>query len=177
MKKENKKWIITVFILAFVLSLLFSGVSTVISNNLNTISLVIVTLIVIVIGIVFDMVGVAVLSCEEAFLHAKASKKIKGAKEAIKLVKSAPKVSTVSCDVIGDICGIVSGTLGAVLTLNIAEYYNFSATITTILITAVISSLTVGLKAIFKLVATKNADSITLTAGKVIRFFTFIKEK
>lgn len=177
MTKENKKWIIIVFVLSFVLSLIFSGVSTVISENLNAILLAVLTLVVIIIGIVFDMVGVAVLSCEEAFLHARASKKIKGAKEAIKLVKSAPKVSTVSCDVIGDICGIVSGTLGAVLTLRIAEYYEFSTLITTILITAVISALTVGLKAIFKLIATKNADSITLTAGKVIRFFTLIKEK
>ena len=177
MKNDNKKWIIIVFVLAFVLSIIFSGVSTALSNKLNTPLLIIVTLIVITIGIIFGMVGVAVLSCEEAFLHARASKKIKGSKEAIKLVKSAPKVASVSCDVVGDICGIVSGTLGAVVTLNIANYFNFSATITTILVTAVISALTVGFKAIFKAVATKNADKIILTAGKVIRFFTFNKEK
>ena len=177
MKNDNKKWIVIVFILAFVLSIVFSGVSTVLSNNLNTPLLIIVTLLVVAIGILFDMIGVAVLSCEEAFLHARASKKIKGAKEAIKLVKSAPKVSSVCCDVVGDICGIVSGTLGAVVTLNIANHFNFSATITTILVTAVISALTVGFKAIFKAVATKNADKIILAAGKVVRFFTFNKEK
>jgi hypothetical protein len=177
MKNDNKKWITIVFILAFVLSILFSGVSTVLSNHLNTVLLAIVTLVVVTIGIVFDMIGVAVLSCEEAFLHARASKKIKGAKEAIKLVKSAPKVSSVTCDVVGDICGIVSGVLAAVLTLRIAEYFNFSVTTTTILITAVVSALTVGFKAVFKVIATKNADSIILIAGKVVRFFTFNKEK
>ena len=177
MKNDNKKWIVIVFILAFVLSIVFSGVSTVLSNNLNTPLLIIVTLIVVAIGILFDMIGVAVLSCEEAFLHARASKKIKGAKEAIKLVKTAPKVSSVCCDVVGDICGIVSGTLGAVVTLNIATYFEFSATLTTILVTAVISALTVGFKAVFKAVATKNADRIILAAGKVVRFFTFNKEK
>ncbi|MBQ4031627.1 MAG: hypothetical protein II625_07705 [Bacilli bacterium] len=177
MKNDNKKWIVIVFILAFVLSIVFSGASTVLSNNLNTPLLIIVTLLVVAIGILFDMIGVAVLSCEEAFLHARASKKIKGAKEAIKLVKSAPKVSSVCCDVVGDICGIVSGTLGAVVTLNIANYFDFSATLTTILVTAVISALTVGFKAIFKAVATKNADKIILAAGKVVRFFTFNKEK
>ena len=175
MKNDDKKWIIIVFILAFTLSIVFSGISTVLSNNLNTILLGIVILIVVAIGIIFDMIGVAVLSCEEAFLHARASKKIKGAKEAIKLVKSAPKVASVSCDVIGDICGIVSGTLGAVLTINIANYFDFSATVTTVLVTAVISALTVGFKAIFKSVATKNADSIILTVGKVISFFTLKK--
>ncbi len=177
MKNDNKKWITIVFILAFVLSILFSGVSTVLSNHLNTVLLAIVTLVVVTIGIVFDMIGVAVLSCEEAFLHARASKKIKGAKEAIKLVKSAPRVASVTCDVVGDICGVVSGTLGAVLTLNVADYFDFSVTLTTILITAVISSLTVGFKAIFKVVATKNADKIILVVGKVVRFFTFNKEK
>ena len=177
MKNDNKKWIVIVFILAFILSIVFSGISTALSNNLNTPLLIIVTLLVVAIGILFDMIGVAVLSCEEAFLHARASKKIKGAKEAIKLVKSAPKVSSVCCDVVGDICGIVSGTLGAVVTLNIANYFEFSTTITTILVTAVISALTVGFKAIFKAVATKNADVIILSAGKVIRFFTFNKEK
>ncbi len=177
MKNDNKKWIITVFILTFILSILFSGVSTLLSNHLNTVLLGLVTLIVIVIGILFDMVGVAVLSCEEAFLHARASKKIKGAKEAVKLVKSSPKVASISCDVIGDICGIVSGTLGAVLTLKIADYFDFSTTVTTILVTAVISAITIGFKAIFKVVATKKADSIILTVGKIIRFFTFNKEK
>ena len=177
MKNDDKKWIVIVFVLAFVLSIVFSGVSTVISNNLNTVLLAVVTLVVVAIGILFDMIGVAVLSCEEAFLHARASKKIKGAKEAIKLVKSAPKVSSVTCDVVGDICGIVSGTLGAVLTLNIANHFDFSATVTTILVTAVISALTVGFKAIFKVIATNNADSIILVVGKVIRFFTFNKEK
>ena len=175
MKNDDKKWIIIVFILSFILSIIFSGVSTVLSNNLNTVLLAIVLLVVVAIGIIFDMIGVAVLSCEESFLHARASKKIKGAKEAIKLVKSAPKVASVSCDVIGDICGIVSGTLGAVLTINIANYFDFSATVTTILVTAVISALTVGFKAIFKSVATKNADSIILIVGKVIGFFTLKK--
>lgn len=169
--KSNVNWIYKVFLLSFILSILFSGISTIISNSFNEIILTIIILIVISIGIVFDMIGVAVLTSKEANLHAKATKKLKGAKEAISLLKNSTKVSSVCNDVIGDICGIVSGSLGAVLTISIANYFNFNLTITTILVTAVISALTVGFKAVFKGVATKNSDSIVFMTGKVISIF------
>ncbi len=169
--KSNVNWIYKVFLLSFILSILFSGISTVISDTFNEIVLTIIILVVISIGIIFDMIGVAVLTSKEANLHAKATKKLKGAKEAISLLKNSTKVSSVCNDVIGDICGIVSGSLGAVLTLSIANYFHFSTTITTILVTAVISALTVGFKAVFKNVATKNSDSIVFMTGKVISIF------
>lgn len=169
--KSNVNWIYKVFLLSFILSIVFSGISTIMADKFNTIILVIITILVIAIGIIFDMIGVAVLTSNEASLHAKASKKLKGAKEAISLLKNATKVSSVCNDVIGDICGIVSGSLGAVLTLAIANYFNFSATITTIIVTAVISALTVVCKAIFKGVATKNSDAIVFTVGKILSIF------
>ena len=117
------------------------------------------------------MIGVAVLTSNESSLHAKASKKIRGAKEAIYLLKNAPKVSSICNDVVGDVCGIVSGSLGAVLTINIASYFNWNIVIVTTFITALISSLTVGGKAIFKTVATKKADNIVYNVGKTMSFF------
>lgn len=169
--KNNVNWIYKVFLLSFILSMFFSGISSVIADSFNNVILVIITLVVIVIGIIFDMIGVAVLTSNEANLHAKASKKIKGAKEAISLLKNSTKVASVCNDVIGDICGIVSGSLGTVLTLEITSYFNLSATLTTIIITAVISALTVGLKAVFKNVATTNSDDIIFMVGKIISFF------
>jgi uncharacterized membrane protein len=93
--------------------------------------------------------------------------KIKGAKEAISLLKNSTKVSSVCNDVIGDVCGIVSGSLGAVLTLAVVNYFELPNTITTILITAIIGAATVGGKAICKGIAMKNSDSIVFTVGKI----------
>ena len=171
--KNNTKWLVTIFILAFVLSIVFSGISTIMSNSLPTFALVAIIILVIIIGIIFDMIGVAVLTSKEASLHAKASKKLKGAKEAISLLKNSTKVASVCNDVIGDICGIVSGSLGAVLTIAIASHFDFAAaaTIITVLITAIISALTVGFKAVFKSVATKNSDTIVFTVGKILSIF------
>ena len=169
--KNNTKWIITIFILSFVLSLLFSGVSTVMSTKFNNIVLIIITIIVVLIGIAFDMIGVAVLTSNESSLHAKASKKLQGAKAAISLLKNAPKVSSICQDVVGDICGIVSGSLGAVLTMNLAYSLDLNMTATSMLITAVVSTITVGFKAVSKSIATKNADEIVYKVGKIKEFF------
>ena len=169
--KNKTKWILTVFILSFILSVIFSGISTAMTNNFHTIILVFVILLVIGIGILFDMIGVAVLTCKESNLHAKAAKKMKGAKAAIALIKNSTKVSSVCNDVIGDICGIVSGSLGAALTLDIVGVINISSVVVTMIVTATISALTVGFKAIFKDVAEKNSDAIVYTVGKVLSIF------
>ncbi len=169
--KENVNWIYKVFLLSFILAIVFSSGSSFVANYANSIILGIIIIIVIIIGIIFDMIGVAVLTSNESSLHAKASKKIRGAKEAIYLLKNAPKVSSICNDVVGDVCGIVSGSLGAVLTINIASYFNWNIVIVTTFITALISSLTVGGKAIFKTVATKKADNIVYNVGKTMSFF------
>ena len=163
--------------MSFIFSVIFSGISTALVENLNTIALTIILIVVIGVGILFDMIGVAMLTSTEASLHARATKKIRGAKEAIGLLKNATKVSSICNDVIGDICGIVSGTLGAVLTLTIVDAFRLPNTITTMIITAIIGAATVGGKAIFKTVATNNADKIVFTVGKILSYFTFKKEK
>ena len=44
-------------------------------------------------------------------------------KTAIKLIRSAPKVSSICADVIGDICGGVSGALSAIITMKIMSEF------------------------------------------------------
>ena len=169
--KSRTKWILIVFALSFILSVIFSAISTSMANSFNTFMLVLITLAVIAIGILFDMIGVAVLTCKESNLHAKASKKMKGAKSAISLIKNSTKVASVCNDVIGDICGIVSGSLGAALTLDLAGIISLSSVIITMFVTAAISALTVGFKAIFKDIAEKNSDTIVYTCGKILSIF------
>ena len=85
--KENKKWIITTFVITFMLAMLFGGVSNVVIEKMNLVMAIIVLIVVIAIGIVFDMIGMSIATCEEAPFHAKAAKKHSGAKEVIKLLK------------------------------------------------------------------------------------------
>lgn len=166
----KNKWIIQVFIISFILSAIFSGLSTYLSD-FNVIILSTILIIVIGIGIIFDMIGVAVLTAKEAPFHARSSKKIKEATACLKLLKNSTKVSSVCNDIVGDICGIVSGSLGATLTIYLAASLHMSAILATILVTSFISALTVGGKAFFKNIATKNSDGIVLMVGKAIHIF------
>ncbi len=167
----KNKWVLQVFIISFLLSAIFSGLSSYLSD-LNVILLVLVLLLVIFIGILFDMIGVATLTAKEAPFHARSSKKIKEARACLKLLKNSTKVSSVCNDIVGDICGIVSGSLGATLTLYFVTALHMNAIFASILVTSFISALTVGGKAYCKTIATKNSDTILLMTGKVMQFFT-----
>lgn len=166
----KNKWVLQVFIISFILSAFFSGLSSYLSN-FNVIVLTIIILIVIAIGILFDMVGVATLTAKEAPFHARNSKKVKEASACIKLLKNSTKVSSVCNDIVGDICGIVSGSLGAVLTIYLTTSLKMNAILATILVTSFISAITVGGKAYFKNVAMKKSDNIVFAVGKIISIF------
>ena len=129
--------------------------------------MIIITVLVIIIGIIFDMIGTASLTSNEATFHAKSSRKIKGAKESLSLIKNSVKVASICNDVIGDICGIISGGMGAMVAISLANFFNTSILLTSMITSAFISSLTVGGKAIFKRVAIKKCDDIVFIVGKI----------
>ena len=101
---ENIKWFIKVFISTFILSIVFSYISANGVSNLGLIPAILILLLVIGVGILFDIIGVAVTVANEEEFHAKATKKVKGSKSSIKLIRNAPKVANICADVIGDIC-------------------------------------------------------------------------
>lgn len=105
------KWFIQVFVMTFALSIVFSYISANGVSNLDLISAILILILVIATGIFFDIVGVAVTVANEEEFHAKATKKIKGSKDSIKLIRNAPKVANICADVIGDICGVLSGAI------------------------------------------------------------------
>ncbi len=170
MKKDN--WIQKVFLMTFFIALIFSSASNVlISKFNNSILLIIICLLFIIIGIIFDIIGTAVLTGNEATFHAKSAKKIKGSKEGVYLIKNANRISSICNDVIGDICGIVSGSIAAMLAINISVNFNISVIISTLIISSIVSSLTVGGKAIGKKYAIKNSDNIIFITAKILNKF------
>ena len=171
LKKEKKEktdlsWFITIFVTTFILSILFSYISTTAINDLEIVPAIIILLVVIFVGILFDIVGVAVTVAKEEGFHAKASKKLTGAKTAIKLIRNSSKVANICADVIGDICGVLSGAISAIVTLKITEKMGLEFDLQFI-ISAVVASLTVGGKAIGKGIAKKYDDKIINWISKI----------
>lgn len=170
-KNNNNHWVIKVAILAFFISLLFSFISEMAMPKVGIIVGTLILLLFISIGIIFDMIGVAVTSTDEEPLHAMSSKKIKGAKKAVSFKKNANIVSSFCNDVIGDICGIISGSAGVTIAINISKLLNINSFYTTLIITALIAALTIGGKAFFKTMALKNNHKIVYLTAKTLSIF------
>lgn len=102
--ESNLKWIIEVFIITFILSICFSYISTNGVSKLDIIPAIIILFAVIFAGILFDIIGISVTVANEEEFHAKATKKAKGAKMSLKLIKNSVRVANICADVIGDIC-------------------------------------------------------------------------
>lgn len=175
MKKKkrlaNYGWIIKITILAFVISIIFTFISETAIPNVNIVIGVLLALLFILIGVVFDMIGVAVAQADEAKFHSMATKKVKGAKTAIMLKKNADKVSSFCNDVIGDICGIISGSTGVVIATNISELTNANSLLITLIIMGIISALTIGGKALEKGIALRESDKILYIVSKILSIF------
>lgn len=167
---ENVKWFIEVFIITFILSLFFSYISTISLNDIQMIPAIIILISVIGVGVIFDIIGVAITLAGEEEFHAKATKKIPGAKIAIKLIRNSAKVANICADVIGDICGVLSGAISAIIAMKIINQYEITFPIQ-FLISAFVASLTVGGKAFGKGYATKNNGKIVWIVSKIVNPF------
>ena len=172
-KKEqvNWKWITTIVCITFIISFLLSIFANNIIPELSLVFGILITLLFIIIGILFDIVGVSVTTAEESVFHSMNSRKVKGANVAVKFKKNAEKVSSFCCDVIGDICGVISGAAGTAITAILVTKFNTNLLITGLLVTAIISSLTIGGKAIGKSFAINKSDIILYEFAKIISNF------
>ena len=170
--KTDFKWITTITLSAFVLTVLFSIGSQLILNDVHIVIGIIVILLFILIGVIFDIIGVAVQTSDHEPFHAMAAKKVKGAKSAKKMLKNAPKVSTFCNDVIGDVCNIISGSAGIVVATKIALINNLNLYIVNLIVTSLIASLTIGGKAVGKEIAIKNSEKIVTHVTKVLNMFS-----
>lgn len=175
--KRDIKWIITITILSFIITLIFSLGSNTLLENVNLIIGVIIIFIFIILGIIFDIIGVAVQSSKEVAFHAMASKKVKGAKTAKKMLANSDKVSSFCNDVIGDICNIISGSAGLVVALEIANKFNVKTTLVTLLMASLIASLTIGGKALGKGYAVNQSEYIVSKVTKILNKFEKKKKK
>ena len=130
----------------------------------------IILVLVILVGVIFDVIGVAVTVADESEFHAKATKKVHGSKESIKLIRNASQVSNICADVIGDICGVLSGAISALVALKITSGLGISYDIQ-FLISAFVASLTIGGKALGKGFARRHSTKIIMITGKILNKF------
>ena len=173
--KSNSKWIMFTFLTTFILAMLLGGVSNVVVEKMNVVIAIFALILVIGIGIAFDMIGMAIATCDEAPFHAKASKKHKGAKEVIKLLKEKDKATNVCNDLLGDMCGIISGSICTLISVKLSAILNIDIIIVSLVLSAVVAAVTVGGKAIIKGISMNNAEKIMYMVGAVLHVVKPVK--
>ncbi len=170
-KYVDYKWIITVTSLAFFISLVFSFISEITIPNVGSFIAVLMILLFIGIGIIFDMIGIAVTVADIKTFNSMATKKVRGAKLAVKLIQNASRTSSFCNDVIGDICGIISGSAGVALSVILANTFHLDIFVVTLVITALIAALTIGGKALGKSSAMNRSTFLLYQFSKIGSIF------
>lgn len=176
-KKElvDKKWVVGIISIAFLLSFGMSFLSESILPNLNLIGGIIVALVFILVGIIFDIIGVSVTAASPQVFHSMNARKVKGADVAVKFKKNNEKVSSFCCDVVGDICGVISGTTSVAIALSLSKTTGLDQFLMTLVVTALVASLTIGGKAIGKSFAINKCDIILYEFSKLVSYFYHVK--
>lgn len=157
----------------FFIAIFFSFFSEVVLPRVQIIILSFLFLLLIIfVGIVFDIIGLAAAVADDSAFHAKAAKKVRGATHALLLLRNADKVANFCNDVVGDICGTVSGALGASIIFQlVTNRPALSESALSMIMTGLVAALTVGGKAAGKRMAIEDAVPIVFKTGQAMAWF------
>lgn len=170
-KARNKtiKWVITIFLVTILVSGTITLVSDVVMEGSSIAVAFLILLLIILVGIVFDIIGMAVATADEKPFHSMAARKVPGAQESIRLLRNAERVSSICNDVVGDICGVVSGSASATIAVQVISNFDFSwPQIVSLAMSSLAAGLTVGGKAIGKTFAVNSCTEIVHGVGRFI---------
>jgi CBS domain containing-hemolysin-like protein len=165
------RWAFQVFLMAVALSAALSLASESMLSGAGVAVALFILALFILLGIVFDVIGVAVTAADPRPFHSMAAHKERGAREALGLLRNASHVSSVCNDVVGDICGIVSGATGAVIAVRLQMAMNTQTVLLSVGVTALVSGLTIGGKALGKHFAMKQSTRVVYWAGRFLHIF------
>ena len=167
----RSRWILRIFLIALGLSAALSLLSETTIQNAGIVAAVLILLVFILLGILFDMIGVAVTAADERPFHSMAAHRETGASEALSLLHNASHVSSFCNDVVGDICGIVSGTTAAVIVARLQGSLGIRTIFLSVAGTALISGLTIGGKALGKTFAIDRSTQVVYAVGRFLHLF------
>lgn len=177
-KRKQIRWVITIFLTTILISGTISLVSDEVMANSSVAVAFVILLAIIFLGIIFDIIGMAVATADEKPFHSMAARKVPGAHEAIRLLRNAERVSSICNDVVGDICGVVSGsasaTIAALILTNVEVGWPRAISL---VMSALVAGLTVGGKAIGKNFAVKSCTTIVHLVGRVIYALNHLTKK
>ena len=161
------------------MSLLFGFISQSLLTKTGALVATLIILTFIFLAVIFDMIGVAVVSADKEFFEKLISQNIKGAQVALSLCQNCEKVCSFCGDVVGDICSTLCGAGGACIVIALTKniHHNSLLSLISICVSALIAGLTIFFKALMKEYALKNSNKIILKLGFVLEKSIFRGKK
>ena len=190
---SHARWVIRVFLIAVALSAAMSLCSGALLEDAGYVVATLILLLFIALGILFDIIGVAVTAANPKPFNSMAAHRVKGAKEALYLIRNAEKVASFCNDVVGDICGIVSGSTATVIVVLLQNSFGWrSIVVSTMVFDTEVYSNTGGQaskasqigqvaqfaaagKAIGKKVAMKKSKDVIYLTAKVLSVLHLVR--
>ena len=167
-RHKTIRWVVTVFLITVVISGIISLVSDEVMDSSSLPVAFLILLAIVMVGIIFDIIGMAVATADEKPFHSMAARKVPGSQEAIRLLRNAERVSSICNDVVGDICGIVSGSTAAVIVVQLQRDFSTTSILISIGVTALISGITIGGKALGKSVAINDCTKVVYRVARIM---------
>jgi hypothetical protein len=174
--KQVKNWALKIFFISLLLASVVSVVAEYFTQGLSIFAAFFVLILIVSIGVVADIVGVAFATCDQQPFIAMSAKRIPNARAALDMLKKADIVSNFCNDVIGDICGIVSGAAGAAIAVKVVSEVGTGGrtwveSAIAIGLSSLIAASTVAGKAMGKSLAMKKNREIVSMIGSAVVFF------
>ncbi|MDF1617011.1 hypothetical protein [Petrocella sp. FN5] len=176
-KKVNYLWVYVITVITFFVALILGYISLVFMEKVSVIGALFILLFIVFLGVIFDLLGISVTAATETPFHSMSSGKVRGAQEAILIIRNAGAVANFFNDVIGDISGIISGSASAAIIIKLNETMTLKTTAASIILTSIIAGLTVGGKAIGKEVALRHANHIVYRLGIILSYIKRRKKR
>ena len=171
-KRKSWKHLMFVFIGSFLIAGLVGISSELLMRRTSSLWVAVLFLLAVIgVHITFDIIGIAATAANEAPHHAKAANRVRGARQAVYLVRHADLVANMANDVVGDVTGTLSGVMAAAIVIDIIRLYPTLGTkeiwLSTLML-ALVASVTVTGKAVGKSFAIQDANKIMAWVGCVL---------
>ena len=171
-KLVNWKWAATAFLSSLMISIVMSLLSSEVMNYTNLLISILILVSFVMLGVIFDIIGLAVATTDIKPFNSMSARKVRGGKQGVALIKNAEKVSSFCNDIIGDICGIVSGSVATAISLKIVQSSkSTNQVMVNLLICGLVSAFTVGLKAVGKTVGMNYGKPVVTAVAKTLSMF------
>ena len=175
--KNSARWAFKALILSVSLSIVFGMFSQSLFPALPAFLSVLIIFFFIFISVIFDMIGVSFTTLSKNDLNGLSGQNTAFLETLSRLFENKDKISSFCGDIVGDICGILSGAGGVSLVFNMNLQDSNVNFIATCIISSVIAGLTIFGKAIMKGYAVQNCRKVAIVTAKTIQTLQIKKKK